>query len=53
MYKVIAKFKDIHTKEIFEVGSEYKSKDKKRLEELTQKGFLKFVEPPKPKPKKK
>lgn len=53
MYKVITKFKDKHTKEIFEVGAEYKSKDKKRYEELTLKGFIKFVEPPKPKPKNK
>jgi len=57
MYKVITKFKDKNTKEIFEIGSEYKSKREERLKELEDGGYIEKQEEPQPpkqdKPKKK
>lgn len=57
MYRVINRFKDKNTKEIFEVGSEYKSKSEERLKELEDGGYIEKqeeTEPPKQdKPKKK
>lgn len=48
MFEVVVKFKDKNTKEIFEVGSEYKSKSKKRLKELEDGGYIKKEENPEP-----